>query len=96
MLHDNDELHQELPKDHPDPLISFYHKIIQYAVKLLAGLMVLVIIWGVGDVIFILYEPLMFPPFILLNINDNFYVFGTFKCFTEWISISIGDLMSYA
>lgn len=89
MLHDNDELHQELPKDHPDPLISFYHKIIQYAVKLLAGLMVLVIIWGVGDVIFVLYERLMLPPFMLLNINDIFYVFGTFMAVLIAIEIFI-------
>lgn len=89
MVTNNDELHQELPKDHPDPLISFFHKIIQYAVKVLAGLMVLVIIWGIGDVLFVLYQRLMAPPFMLLDINDIFYVFGTFMAVLIAIEIFI-------
>ena len=70
--------HEELPDEHDDPLIQFLHKTIRVAVKLLAILMTLVIIWGVGDVIFVLYQRIMSPPMYLLNISDIFATFGAF------------------
>jgi len=70
--------HQELPEDNEDPLIQFLHKTIKLAVKVLAILMTLVIIWGVGDVIYILYQRLIAPPMYLLNISDIFETFGAF------------------
>jgi uncharacterized membrane protein (DUF373 family) len=39
---------------------------------------VFVIIWGIGDVLWILYEKLTTPPYFLLNINDIFATFGAF------------------
>ena len=70
--------HEELPTEHEDSLISFLHKMIKIAVKLLAILMVLVIFWGVGDVIIVLYHKLMAPPFMLLSITDLFKTFAAF------------------
>lgn len=70
--------HEELPDEHDDPLIRFLHKTIKVAVKILAILMTLVIIWGVGDVVFVLYQRLMSPPVYLLNISDIFATFGAF------------------
>jgi hypothetical protein len=46
--------YEELPSEHHDPLIEFLNKTIKFAVKILAVLMVLVIIWGIGDVIYVL------------------------------------------
>ncbi len=40
--------------------------------------MVLVIFWGVGDVIYVLYQKLISPPFMLLEITDIFKTFATF------------------
>jgi uncharacterized membrane protein (DUF373 family) len=72
------EEHDELPTEHEDKLIAFLHKIIKIAVKVLAILMVLVIFWGVGDVIYVLYQNLMAPPFMLLSISDIFKTFAAF------------------
>ena len=70
--------HEELPTEHEDRLIAFLHKTIKVAVKILAILMVLVIFWGVGDVVYVLYQNLMAPPFMLLNITDIFKTFAAF------------------
>ncbi len=70
--------HEELPEDHDDPLIQFLHKTIRTAAKVLAILMTLVIVWGVGDVIYVLYQRLMAPPIYLLNISDILATFGAF------------------
>ena len=72
------DCHDELPTDYHDPLISFLHRAIRIAVKVLAILMVFVIILGVGDVIFVLYQRLMTPPKFLLSISDILETFGVF------------------
>ena len=72
------EKHDELPTEHEDALIAFLHRIIKIAVKVLAILMVLVIFWGVGDVVYVLYQNLMAPPFMLLSITDIFKTFAAF------------------
>ncbi len=70
--------HDELPTEHDDTLIAFLHKTIKVAVKALAILMVLVIFWGVGDVVYVLYSNLMAPPMMLLSITDIFKTFAAF------------------
>jgi uncharacterized membrane protein (DUF373 family) len=72
------EYHDEIPDVHHDPLIQFLHKTIKVAVKVLAVLMTLVIIWGIGDVIYVLYNRLVTPPVFLLNISDILATFGAF------------------
>ncbi|UTW47943.1 phosphate-starvation-inducible PsiE family protein [Bacterioplanoides sp. SCSIO 12839] len=71
-------VHEELPEEHDDPLIRFLHQIIRLAIKTLAILMVLIIIWGVADVVFVVYQRLVEPPFLLLSVNDIFQVFAAF------------------
>lgn len=61
-----------------DSFINILHKIIRVAVKVLAVLMVAVIVWGIGDVIYVLYQRLIEPPFLLLSINDILATFGAF------------------
>ena len=61
-----------------DALIRFLHGIIRQAVRVLAVLMVFVILWGIGDVVWVLYQRLMEPPRFLLNISDIFATFGAF------------------
>ena len=68
----------DLHLGHEDPTIRFLHRIIRIAVKILAILMVLVIVWGIGDVVYILFQRLRQPPFLLLNINDILATFGAF------------------
>ena len=72
-----------------DPLIRVLHSIIQYAVRALAILMVLVILWGIGDVVWILYQKLTEPPIMLLNIGDILQTFGAFLAVLIAIEIFI-------
>lgn len=71
-------LEESVAADHTDPLISFLHKIIRHAVRALAVLMVFVIIWGIWDVVYLMYQQLLEPPFMLLNISDILATFGSF------------------
>ncbi|WP_336366342.1 phosphate-starvation-inducible PsiE family protein [Marinobacter sp. C2H3] len=83
------ELHQELPVDFPDPFFRGLHRVIRFAIRVLAVLMVAVILWGVGDVIYIIYERLVTPPLLLLTINDIFYTFGAFMAVLIAVEIFI-------
>lgn len=70
--------HDELPTEHDDTLISFLHKAIKVAIRILAILMVAVIFWGVADVVYVLYKQLLEPPYMLLSLSDIFKTFAAF------------------
>ena len=61
-----------------DPLIRFLHKVIRFGVKALAVLMTMVIIWGILDVIWVIYQRLSQPPYFLLKMSDILATFGAF------------------
>jgi uncharacterized membrane protein (DUF373 family) len=82
-------LHEELPKEHEDPLIRILHRIIRGAVRILAVLMVFIILLGIGDVLYVLYQRLSAPPFLLLKIGDMFETFGAFLAVLIAIEIFI-------
>jgi uncharacterized membrane protein (DUF373 family) len=83
----------DLHLEHEDATIRFLHRIIRMAVKILAVLMVLVIVWGIGDVIYVLYQRLAKPPFLLLQINDILATFGAFLAVLIAIEIFINIRM---
>ncbi|EIF51602.1 phosphate-starvation-inducible PsiE family protein [Sulfurovum sp. AR] len=83
------DIGHELTDKVEDPFIDFLHKIIRMAVKVLATLMVLVIVWGIGDVIYVLYQRLASPPYLLLNISDILATFGAFLAVLIAIEIFI-------
>jgi uncharacterized membrane protein (DUF373 family) len=72
-----------------EPLIALLQRIIHFSVRILAILMTGVILWGIGDVVWMLYQQLMSPPFLLLNINDILAVFGAFMAVLIAIEIFI-------
>lgn len=82
-------IHEELPEEHADPLISVLHRIIRVAVKALAILMVFIIVWGIGDVLYVIYQRLIEHPLFLLNVNDIFQIFGAFMVVLIAIEIFI-------
>ncbi|NOQ89236.1 MAG: hypothetical protein GQ550_09950, partial [Gammaproteobacteria bacterium] len=55
--------------------------------------MVLVIVWGIGDVIYVLYQRINSPPFLLLSINDILATFGAFLAVLIAIEIFINISM---
>ena len=67
-----------LSVDDKDPFIAFLHKIIRFGVKVLAAIMVLVILWGIGDVIWVFIRRLSQPPYYILKVNDILFLFGAF------------------
>ena len=61
-----------------DPVLSFFNRVIAQVSRVLAAIMVLVIIWGVADVVYVLHQRLIAPPFMLLEIKDIMATFGAF------------------
>jgi uncharacterized membrane protein (DUF373 family) len=72
-----------------DPLIAFLQRVIHFTVRLMAVLMTLVICWGVIDVMWQLYQRLIEPPFMLLNISDLLATFGAFMAVLIAIEIFV-------
>jgi uncharacterized membrane protein (DUF373 family) len=70
-----------------DPLIKHLYTVIRYTVRVLAVLMVLIIIWGVADICWVIYERLREPPYFLLKMNDILVTFGA--AITVLIAIEI-------
>ncbi|ARU56717.1 membrane protein [Oleiphilus messinensis] len=85
----NKETHNELPLDDPDPIIRASHHAIRFAVKLLAILMVIVIFFGIADVVYVLFQRLTSDPMYLLNISDIFETFAAFLAVLVAIEIFV-------
>ena len=71
-------IHEEFSAEHKDPLIRFLHQVIRLSLKILLILMVLVILWGVADVLYVMYSRLTEPPLYLLDVTDIFQILGAF------------------
>ena len=83
------EIHIELPLNEPDPLVRGCNHAIRFAVKVLALLMVVVIFFGIGDVLYVLYQRLIAPPVYLLDISDLFESFAAFLAVLVAVEIFI-------
>ncbi len=81
--------HEELSLDEEDRLMNLLHRTIRGAVKVLAVLMVFTILWGVVDVVYILYQQLLAPTFTSLSIRDIVTTFGAFMAVLIAIEIFI-------
>jgi uncharacterized membrane protein (DUF373 family) len=64
-------------------------KIIRFATRAMAALMVFVIIMGVADIVYVLYEKIMAPPVGLLEITDILATFGAFMAVLIAIEIFV-------
>lgn len=62
----------------PSPSINFLQKVILWSIKILAFLMVIVILWSVGDVIFTLYLKTKDPYLFVTDFDELLAVFGGF------------------
>lgn len=71
------------------PLMHVLKVIIRGSVRGLAILMTAVIVWGVLDVVFVLYNRLVEPPFMLLQISDILTTFGAFMAVLIAIEIFV-------
>jgi uncharacterized membrane protein (DUF373 family) len=71
-----EDRYSSLSIEDKDPLIRFLHRMIRGAVKALAVLMTLVILWGIADVVWVLVVRLRQPPVLFLSISDIMMLFG--------------------
>jgi uncharacterized membrane protein (DUF373 family) len=72
-----------------EPLILKLRNIIRFSVRALAILMTFVILMGVIDIGYILYEKLIQNPFLRLKIDDILAIFGAFMVVLIAIEIFI-------
>ena len=73
----------------PDPLIDKLKWFIRLSVRILAILMTFVILWGVVDVGWVLYQQLIDPPFMLLTSSEILATFGAFMAVLIAIEIFV-------
>ncbi len=78
-----------LPPIAEDGLIKVLHWVIHFAVRVLAVLMTLVILWGVADVVHVIYQRVVAEPFLLLTVSDILVIFGSFMAVLIAIEIFI-------
>lgn len=83
------ESEAKLQKAPKDPMLRFLRKIIRFSVRALAILMTAIILWGVLDVIYVLYERILDPPYFLLEITDILATFGAFMAVLIAIEIYV-------
>ena len=76
-----------------EPLIQVIRVVVRIAVRFLAVLMTVVILFGVADVILVLYQELKTPPFMLLTITDILALFGAFMAVLIAIEILINIII---
>ena len=77
-----------------EPLVRGLHWVIRMAVRVLAVLMTGVIVFGVADVCYVLYQRLMSEPVGFLEITDIFATFGAFMAVLIAIEIFV-NIVSY-
>lgn len=71
-------IHDELSIQHEDQMVRMLHVVIRFSIRVLAALMVLVILWGIADVVYVIAEKLWEPPRLLMTVTDIFQLFGAF------------------
>jgi uncharacterized membrane protein (DUF373 family) len=71
-------VHDELSLEEDDSFILFLHTTIRFGVKALALLMMLVVLWCVGDVVVVIYHELLTQPIETLGKSEILHVFGSF------------------
>lgn len=72
-----------------EPLIARLYSVVRFSVRLLAILMVFVILMGVVDVGWTIYEKMAKPPTFILTISDMLATFGAFMAVLIAIEILI-------
>lgn len=74
---------------HPDPLIDRLKRLIRGAVRVLSVLMAFVIVLGVIDVGWVIWDKLSTPPYLQLDISEILATFGAFMAVLIAIEIFI-------
>jgi uncharacterized membrane protein (DUF373 family) len=81
-------------KQKQNPFVNRLYRSIRPAVQALAVLMVMVIWWGVADVVYVLYSRISAHPYYLLEISDILATFGAFMAVLIAIEV-FANIVSY-
>lgn len=90
---DDDHLGIVVSNHSEDRYLSFLQSLISWALRVLAFLMTMVILWCVADVFWVLYQKLWEEPKFLLDINDMFNTFGAFLAVLIAIEIYVNIIL---
>lgn len=90
---DDDHLGIVISSQAEDRFLNVLQSLIRWALRVLALLMCMVILWGVADVCWILYQKMWEEPKFLLNINDMFSTFGAFLAVLIAIEIFVNIVL---
>lgn len=77
-----------------DRLLRWLVQTIHVSIRLLAVLMTALIAWGVVDVVYVLYQKVIQPPYFVLEISDILKTFGAFMAVLIAIEIFV-NITSY-
>jgi uncharacterized membrane protein (DUF373 family) len=91
-LESNSEAKELSERD--ERFVAMLQRLIHYAVRVLAVLMVIVIWFGVADVLYVLITRISAHPFYLIDISDILATFGAFMAVLIAIEIFI-NIVSY-
>lgn len=78
----------------PDRFIAVLTLAIRWALRALAVLLTLVVLWGVVDVAWLLYQRLGEPPAISLGITDLVATFGAFLAVLVGVEIFVNVVIA--
>lgn len=78
---------------HDEPLVRHLQWVIRVAVRALAVLMTVVIVLGVVDVAYVLYNKVVDPPRFILTISDILATFGAFMAVLIAIEIFLNIVL---
>ena len=84
-----------LSLDEKDTLIRNLHRAIRIGVRVLAMIMVIVILLGVVDVVWLIFQRIQQPPILILNIGDILQIFGAFLAVLIAIEIFMWSKTEY-
>jgi uncharacterized membrane protein (DUF373 family) len=84
-----DSFDEKLPNVEEDALIKALHAVLHFAARALALLMTFVILFGVADIVVVMHQRLVAPPFLLLTVSDILAIFGSFMVVLIAIEIFI-------
>ena len=94
-MDDNETCFKPTQQDvYEEPLVRRLRASIRHAARVLAVLMVMVIWWGVADVVYVLYSRVNKHPYYLLEISDILAVFGAFMAVLIAIEVFV-NIVSY-
>ncbi|MGD8831965.1 MAG: phosphate-starvation-inducible PsiE family protein [Pseudomonadales bacterium] len=93
--HRDDDQHEEfgLASFEDDRLVAVLSRTIRAAVRALAVVMTFVIVWGAVDVMWVLYQRIVAPPILILEITDILATFSAFMAVLIAIEIFINIVM---